>query len=124
MRIWRALVPALVLIEGVAGAVRLAGFVQSLAVYGPIALTLLALRGLVCAMQITGGWWLAARRPTAPAIVRVAMLASLVLTVAETGFRLAPTSLDPTFRWWAVAAYAVYALAVLLVRFDEESIPR
>jgi hypothetical protein len=41
------------------------------------------------------------------------LLVSAVLLTIETGWRLTPTDLDPTWRWPLVAAYWVYALGAV-----------
>ena len=111
--IWRGVVSVLLVVEGLTGALRLAGLLPTLQVYGPLTVGLLLIRGLISALQCTGGWWLAGGRPTAAPIIRAAMIASAVLTVLETGLRLTPSNLDPTFRWWVVAAYGVYAFSIV-----------
>jgi len=71
-------------------------------------------RGLVGALQFTSGWLLLTRR--LPAVVRAqaALVASALLVVLESGFRLVPTNALPTYRWVWVAVYAVYAIGMCL----------
>lgn len=112
MRVLRLLPPFLLIAEAVGSALRLAQLAGTLVVYGPVALGLLALRGLVAAVQLTTGWQLLSGRATAAPLARMAVLASAVLTALETGFRLAPTNIDPSLRWYLVAAYWLYAAAM------------
>jgi hypothetical protein len=67
-------------------------------------------RGLAGAMQLTTGWGLASRRPSSPALAKWVLLVSAVLLTIETGWRLTPTDLDPTWRWPLIAVYWLYAL--------------
>jgi hypothetical protein len=112
VRVLRLLPASLLLVEALSTGLRLASLVSTLVVYGPVALGMLALRGLVGAAQFTGGWLLLSERPTAAPIARMALLASAALTTLEIGFRLAPTNQDPSLRWYLVAVYWAYTLAM------------
>jgi hypothetical protein len=108
----RSIVALLLLLEGALTALRVATLLPTLAAYGPLTLTLIALRGTIGAAQFIAAKLLADRRPAAASFVRWALLGSAALVALEQGWRLSPTNLDPTFRWWAVAAYGIYAVAV------------
>ena len=108
----RRIPAALLILDGLGAAVRLTSLLPTLVVYGPLTLTLLAARALVAALQFTSGWMLWDDRPPARPIAIAALAASALLKIPEIGLRLAPTNIDPTFKWWAVAAYAVYAAAI------------
>jgi hypothetical protein len=102
------------LIEGALTVLWLTGLLSTLVVYRWSTLGLIAIRALIGALQLTSGWWLLAGRMAAPALATTAVAASALLTVAEVGFRLSPSNLDPTFRWPFVAVYAAYC--ALMVR--------
>lgn len=107
------LVPAaFLLVEGLSSALRVAGLMSALAGHGAVAVVVVLLRLPVGMMQFTGGWLLAAARPPGDTVARIAFLTSAVLTTLETGFRLAPTNADPTYRWPIVGAYWIYALGM------------
>jgi hypothetical protein len=111
--------PALaLLVEGALTVMWLTNLLSTLSVYRGVTFAFIALRGLVGAMQLTSGWWLLSKRPAAPALATASLAASAVLTVAEVGLRLAPSNLDPAFRWPFVTVYAVYAafMVALLTR--------
>jgi hypothetical protein len=110
----RRLIPAaLLFIEGLGSAIRLTGLLPTLVVYSPLTLTLLAARALIAALQFTSGWMLWDDRPPARPLAIVSLTLSTLLAVPETGLRLAPTNIDPTFRWWAVIVYAMYASTMI-----------
>jgi hypothetical protein len=69
-------------------------------------------RAVVGALQLISGWLLFGARPPAVPIARIAVVSSAVVTTVGIGGRLAPTDLDPAFRWYAVAAYWAYALGL------------
>lgn len=108
----RRIAAALLILDGLGTAVRLMSLLPTLVVYGPVTLTLLAARALVALLQFTSGWMLWDDRPPARPIAIAALIASALLMIPEVGMRLAPSNLDPTFRWWAVGAYAIYAAAI------------
>ena len=101
----------LLMLEGFASGVRLTRFAPLFAAYPPLTIGMLILRFGVGVLQFAGGWTLLGRRPVGPALARLSLLVSAVLTTIEIGFRLVPTSLFPTYRWPAVGLYWLYALA-------------
>jgi hypothetical protein len=106
------LVAYLLIAEGLLGALWLANLVPVIAAHGPVTIALIVARGLVAAAQLMSGWLLIRRRPPGAPIARGALLASAALVILEIGLRLAPSNLDPTFRWPVVAAYGAYAMAL------------
>lgn len=100
----------LLVAEGVTTLFWLVQFVPSLGWRDRASVATILARGLVGAMQLTSGWWLATRRQSAPALARLSLLLSAGLLTLEIGARLSPTNLDPTFRWPVVLAYWIYAL--------------
>jgi hypothetical protein len=101
------------LIEGALTVVWLTGLLSTLAVYRWSTLAVIAIRALIGALQLTSGWWLLAGRLAAPALATSALAASALLIVVELGLRLAPSNLDPAFRWPVVALYGVYATTMI-----------
>jgi hypothetical protein len=109
----KLLIPAVLLsIEGLGSGVWVAGLLPSLPGRNAIAVVLVLARGLVGAMQFAGGWMLLTRRLPASSFAQAAFIASAVLATLESGFRLAPTNLEPTYRWIWVGVYCVYALGM------------
>jgi hypothetical protein len=110
------LLPACFLfVEAFSTVSRLAALLPVLGVYGPVALVVLAARGLAGALQVTGAWLLFSGQPPAAPIARAALLLSAIVTTLETGFRLAPSNADPSLRWWLVAIYWAYAIGLAFV---------
>ena len=68
-------------------------------------------RVAVGAMQLTTGWGLANRRPSAASFARWVLLLSAVLLTIELGAHVTPSDLDPTWRWPVVVGYWLYVLA-------------
>jgi hypothetical protein len=102
----------LLVIDALLTGVWLANLLPVLAAYDLLVFALLIARGFTAAALFTGGWLLLGDRPAAAAIARGALLVSAMLLTIEIGFRLAPSNLDPTFRWPLVVLYWLYALAV------------
>ena len=112
----RRLVPAtFLLLEGVAGAVWVAGLVSLLQGYSTLTAVLVTLRGLTGALQCASGVMLLAYRPPAAVFGQVAFLCGGTLAVLETGFRLVPTNSFPTYRWMWVGLYWIYAAGMILL---------
>jgi hypothetical protein len=105
----RAIVSGLLFLEGVRSGLWIAALLPSLGVRDRTTVVLVCLRAAVSAIQMVSGVLLRLGRMSAPALARAALLASAVLMPLELGLRLVPTNMDPTYRWWLVAAYAVYA---------------
>ena len=113
LRLLRLILPTLLIFEGLYSAVRIAELVPTLMVYDGVTLTLLAVRAVVSGVECAAGWWLRAGRPVGRPLARWALLASALLLTVEIGARLAPSDLDPAFRWPFVAAYWAYALVAV-----------
>jgi hypothetical protein len=116
------LVGFLLLFEAALTIAWLTSLLSTMRVYGALTIVLMAARAVVGALQFVA-WVLLSRTtrgagtlpPSAVPIARAAVSASAVLFVAEVGFRLSPSNLDPTFRWMYVLAYWLYAGVVLAV---------
>jgi hypothetical protein len=108
------LIAFLLVVEGLTTGWWLARILPSLQGYDRAALILVAARAVIGGMQLAGGFFLVSRRLAAATLARVALLASAMLTTFEIGARMAPTDLDPTFRWPLVIAYWIYALAAAI----------
>jgi hypothetical protein len=106
--------------ESVWNGVWVAGTLPNAVVYDATALTLLAIRGLICSFQGTAAFMLLNRHPAGARFGQVALVASALALALELGFALAPTNVFPSFRWPMVGAYCVYAAAGVwwLRRFD------
>lgn len=100
---------ALLMLEGVTSGLWIARLLPSLGVRGRTVVVLLGLRAIVSSAQIVGAAMLRVRRPSGPPLARAALVGSAMLIPLEVGLRLVPTNLDPTWRWWLVAAYWIYA---------------
>jgi hypothetical protein len=105
----RVVASVFLLLEGLAGAVWVAGLLPVIAGYDLVVILLVVARLLVGMCLCTSGWLLSAARPPGEALARLALLASAILTTLETGFRLVPTNADPTYRWVTVGLYWAYA---------------
>ena len=106
---WRLVLAVLLVAEGFTTALRVTGLLPNLAVYGGVALGLIGLRAVAGVLACTSGWLLAIGRPPGAQLARWTLLASAALGTLEIGWRLAPSDLDPAFRWYYVIAYWTYA---------------
>ena len=95
--------------EAVNAALWVVHLLPSLAVRDRTTIALVLLRAGVSGLQIASGVFLRTGRLSGPAVARWALAASAVLVPFETGWRLVPTNLDPTYRWWLVGGYWLYA---------------
>jgi hypothetical protein len=99
------------------GALRVANLISQLGGYDAVAVSLILARGLLGALQFTGGWLLASRRPQGFVLAQWAFVGAALLTPLDVGMGLAPTSVYPWLRWRVTMAYDLYAIgAALLVR--------
>jgi hypothetical protein len=98
-------------LEGLSSALRFLTRLSVVAVYPPVTLAFIAARFLVAMQQFAAGWMVLGRRPPGPAFARWVFVQSAVLYTFSLGFGFAPTSLFPSYRWWLVGAYWIYALA-------------
>lgn len=97
------------------GAMRVAGLLPALGIYAPVTIVMIVLRGLLCALQFAGGWFLAERRPQGLQLAVGAYVGGLVLTPLDVGLGLAPSPVYAFFRWQATAVYCTYAVAALII---------
>jgi hypothetical protein len=111
----RNLIAVLLTLEGLSSALRAVIRLPALMVYPPLTISFLAARFIVAVQQFGAGWMVIGGRPPGPSFARVALAQSAVLVTFELGFGLAPTSLFPAYRWWAVGVYWIYALIGILV---------
>ena len=105
----------LLMIEALVTSVWIARHLSGLMARDGVTIAVVAARALVGALALVSGMWLIERRPIAVATARLTLVASAVLTTLELGWRLAPSNLDPAWRWPVVAASWIYALAWLIV---------
>jgi hypothetical protein len=105
------LLALLLIVEGLSTGLWIARLVPRLSGQDAVVVGLLAIRGLVGAMQLAGGVFLMGRREAAVTLSQWALIASATLTTFEIGERMAPTHLVPSLRWPLVCAYWVYALS-------------
>ena len=77
---------------------------------GATVLVLIGVRAAVGAVEVVAAWLLLRGSMSSRPLAIAALAASAVLVPLETGWRLVPTNLDPTYRWWLVGAYWAYAL--------------
>ena len=104
------LIALLLMLEGLSTGLWIAKFVPRLSGQDAVVVVLMAIRGLVGAMQLTGGVFLIGRRPAAATLSQWALIASATLTTFEIGERMAPNNLVPSLRWPLVCAYWAYAI--------------
>jgi hypothetical protein len=101
--------------EGLATGLRSTQFIPVLVVYSGFTVAMLVMRAFVGVLQFASGWMLVQDGPFGRKCGRTALVVSAVLTTLELGFRLAPTSVFPSYRWPLVGAYWVYAMAGLWI---------
>jgi len=104
------LIALLLIVEGLSTGLWVARVVTAEGAFGPTATVLMVLRGLVGAVQLTGGVFLLAGRRASMRLSQFALIASALLTTLEIGLRLTPNNLVPSLRWPLVAAYWIYAV--------------
>ena len=109
-----SLISLLLLIESAFNALHVAGLLNVIGGYDPVARLLIVARGLVGALQFAGGWTLAARRPAGSVLARAALLGAAAMTTLDIGFDLAPMDVYPWWRWQVVSVYWVYAMIATL----------
>ena len=107
----------LLVLEGASSALWIARLLPAMGVRGWTVIVLVAARGLVSSLQFVSAMLLRTRRANGPPLARAALAGSSALITLEVGFRMVPTSVDPTFAWWIVGGYWAYAaLAIWLLR--------
>jgi len=97
------------MLEALLAARWIAALLPSLPLRGIVTVLLVTARGVTGSVQLLSAVALRWNRPFAPVLAAFALAASAVLVIFETGLRLTPSNVDPTFRWWFVAGYALYA---------------
>jgi hypothetical protein len=116
-RLFLTILPTLLLLEGALSGLWIWNLLPGLAGRDALTLSLIAGRALVSVAQMVSFWCLRTRRPFAATLTTRTLLAAGVLMTCETGLRLSPTNLDPSFRWYVVVGYWAYvAVAFSTVR--------
>ena len=103
----------LLVFESALTAMWFANHLSAFSVYLGVTLVVVLVRAATGALQFAGGWMLLNGRPPGIPVAGFAMVWSALLFVFEAGLRFGPTSLDPSLRWLAVAAYGLYAAAIV-----------
>jgi len=109
------LVAFALIFEAMFAGLYVANLVGQLGIYDGFAVALIIARGLVGAVQFSGGWLLATHRPAGPALAQWGLAGGAVLTLLGVGFDLAPTSIYHWLRWQATGAYVVYAIGAIAI---------
>jgi hypothetical protein len=109
------LIAFLLIFEAMFAGLYVANTLGQLEMYDTIAVALILARGLLGAVQFTGGWLLATSRPQAFALAQWGLAGGAVVTLAGVGFNLAPTSIYHWLRWQATGVYVVYAIVAIAV---------
>jgi hypothetical protein len=107
----RPILAGLLILEAVQSALWMAPLLPSLGVRDRTTVVLVAVRAVVSALELVAGFQLRVNRLSARPLARAALIVSAALMPLEIGWRQVPTNLDPTYRWWVVSAYLVYAAA-------------
>ena len=105
----------LLILEGLSSALKFSSRLSILTIYPPLTIAFVGARVVVAVQQFAAGWMVIGGRLPGPALARWTFAESAVLITFELGFRFAPSSLFPAFRWWAVGLYWLYAAAGILV---------
>jgi hypothetical protein len=114
----------LLIAEGVYTLFWLVQLLPSLGWRNGASVALIAARAIAGAIQLSTGWGLSSRRPSALSIAPWIFASSAALLTIELGGQLTPTNLDPTFRWPVVVAYWIYAgLTIGILRGSRATAP-
>ena len=108
-RLARNSIYGLLILEAANAGLWVSRLLPSLAVRDRTTVLLVGLRVCVSGLQIVAGVLLRTARLSGPTMARWSIVGSAVLMPLEIGWRLVPTNLDPTYRWWVVVGYWVYA---------------
>src|SRR4051812_1723816 len=114
MMIVRTVLGPLLIAEALLTSFWIARHLPGLFARDTITVVIIAIRAMAAALALMSGMWLIERRPIARSAARVALVASATLTTLELGCRLAPSNVDPAWRWPLVAASWMYAGAWLI----------
>jgi len=87
------------------------GALPSIGYRGPLDWLLLMARAVITALELIAAASLSSAGEARLRLAGRVLLGSAGLLTLEVGFRLAPSNLDPTFRWWIVGGYWAYVLA-------------
>jgi hypothetical protein len=112
-RVLVRLIAFLLIAESMFVAMHVATLVRQIEIYEPVAVLLIVLRGLLAALQFTGGWTLAQRKPQGRMLAMYGLIGGALLTPIDIGLGLAPSPIYAWWRWHAVGIYVVYALAAV-----------
>ena len=104
-----------ILIEVLLASLWIVQLLPSLAYRGALSCVLIGARAVLTAVEFMAARLLMKGEAAAPILARRVLLASACLMTLEVGFRLTPTNLDPTFKWWIVGSYWLYVLAAWLM---------
>jgi hypothetical protein len=103
------LVAFLLIAEAMFAGLHVANLLPFLAAHDGLAITLIVARALLGALQFTGGWMIASRRPNGYVIGRWALAIGAILTVLDVGMNLAPANVFGWLRTEWTVGYAIYA---------------
>ncbi len=106
-------ISAALLLEAASAALSLAALLPSLDVRGPLTWLMALARAVVTGVQLIAASRVRAGESQTIQRMEWVMGASAGLRIMETGFRLVPTNLDPTFRWPVLIGYVMYAAAMV-----------
>ena len=123
MSVIRAVLAPLLIVEALMTSVWIARHLPGLFARDAATIAIIAVRAIVGVLALMSGVWLIERRPIAAATARVTLVASAILTTLELGWRLAPTNVDPAWRWPVVAGAWIYAGAALVVLSRAKGMP-
>src|SRR3972149_464895 len=98
-RVVRVVLPRAMALEGLYAGVWIAGLLPGLGRRDALELMLIGLRAAVGAVEIVAAWLLLRGSMSSRPLAVAALVVSAVLVPFETGWRLVPTNLDPTYRW-------------------------
>ena len=108
------LIASALIAESMFGALRVADLISRLGAYDAIAVALILARGLLCALQFSGGWLLASRRPQGYTLAPWAFAGAALITPFDVGMGLAPTPVYPWLRWQVTIGYEIYAIGAFV----------
>ena len=111
----RVVLAPLLIAEALMTSVWIARHLPGLMARDAVTIVVIAARAVIGALGLMSGMWLIERRRIGVGAARVTLIASALLTTLELGWRLAPSNLDPAWRWPAVTGAWIYALAWLIV---------
>ena len=111
-RVFRNGLALLLFTEVVVSSLGIAQLLPSIGYRRPLDWLFLMARAVITALELIAAASLSNAREARLLLAGRVLLGSAGLLTLELGFRLAPSNLDPTFRWWIVGGYWAYALVV------------